>query len=98
MNHLNLKILHNRILICTFLTKYHSSNEFKKTEMVRECSTYGERRSAYRILVRKFEGRRPCRRPRRRWEDNIKMEFLVVGWRALTGLFWLRIETDGGLL
>jgi hypothetical protein len=33
----------------------------------------GVRRGAYRALVGKSEGRRPLRRPRRRWEDNIKM-------------------------
>jgi hypothetical protein len=33
----------------------------------------GERRGAYRVLVGKPEGRRPLGRPRRRWEDNIKM-------------------------
>jgi hypothetical protein len=34
----------------------------------------GEKRNAYRILVRKPEGRRPLGRPRRRWVDNIKMD------------------------
>jgi hypothetical protein len=34
----------------------------------------GERKGAYRALVRKPEGRRPLGRPRRRWEDNIKMD------------------------
>jgi hypothetical protein len=34
----------------------------------------GERRGAYRDLVGKPEGRRPLGRPRRRWEDNIKMD------------------------
>jgi hypothetical protein len=34
----------------------------------------GERRGAYRVLVRKPERRRPLRRPRRRWDDNIKMD------------------------
>jgi hypothetical protein len=38
------------------------------------CSTYEEKRNAYRILVRRTEGRRPLGRPRRRWEDNIKMD------------------------
>jgi hypothetical protein len=42
----------------------------------------GERRGAYRALVGKPEGRRPLERPRRRWEDNIKMELREVGWRA----------------
>jgi hypothetical protein len=34
----------------------------------------GERRGAYRALVGKSEGRKPLGRPRRRWEDNIKMD------------------------
>jgi hypothetical protein len=34
----------------------------------------GERRGAYRALVGKTEGRRPLERPRRRWENNIKMD------------------------
>jgi hypothetical protein len=36
-------------------------------------STHGEKRNAYRILVGKLDGRRPLRRPRRRWVNNIKM-------------------------
>jgi hypothetical protein len=40
----------------------------------------GETRGAYRILVRRPEGRRPLGRPRRRWEDNIKMDLEEVGW------------------
>jgi hypothetical protein len=39
----------------------------------------GEVRSAYRILVGRPEGRRPLGRPRRRWEDNVKMDFHEVG-------------------
>jgi hypothetical protein len=44
------------------------------------CSTYGERRGVYRILVAGPEGRRPFGRPIRRWEDNIKMDLQEVGW------------------
>jgi hypothetical protein len=40
----------------------------------------GERRGAYRALVGKPEGRSPLERPRRRLEDNIKMDFREVGW------------------
>jgi hypothetical protein len=58
----------------------------------------GEGRGAYRVLVGRLEGRRPLGRPRRRWEDNIKMDFEEVGWGAWTGLIWLRIGTGGGLL
>jgi hypothetical protein len=39
----------------------------------------GERRSAYRALVGKPEGRRPLGKPRHRWEDNIKMDLREVG-------------------
>jgi hypothetical protein len=43
------------------------------------CSTDGEGRDVYRVLVRKPEGRRPMGRPRRRWEDNIKIDLQEVG-------------------
>jgi hypothetical protein len=39
----------------------------------------GKRRGAYRILVGKTAGKRPPRRLRRRWEDNIKMDLQEVG-------------------
>jgi hypothetical protein len=39
----------------------------------------GEWRSVYRVLVGKPEGKRPLGRPRRRWEDNIKMDLQEVG-------------------
>jgi hypothetical protein len=42
----------------------------------------GERRGAYRTLVGKSEGRRPLGRPKRRFEDNIKMDLREVKWGA----------------
>ena len=39
----------------------------------------GQGRGVYRVLVGKPEGKRPMRRPRRRWEDNIKMDLQEVG-------------------
>jgi len=39
----------------------------------------GQERGVYRVLVGKSEGKRPLRRPRRRWEDNIKMDLQEVG-------------------
>jgi hypothetical protein len=38
-----------------------------------------EMRNAYRILVRKPEGKKPLGRPRRRCEDNIRMDLRVIG-------------------
>ena len=39
-----------------------------------------ERRGVYRVLVVKPEGKRLLVRPRRRWEDNVKMDLQEVGW------------------
>jgi len=47
--------------------------------------------------VGKPEGKRPLGRPRRGWEDNIKLDLQEVGWEeAWTGSIWLRIGTGGG--
>jgi hypothetical protein len=40
----------------------------------------GEGRNVYRVLVGKPEGKRPLERPRRRWEDGIKMDLREIGW------------------
>jgi hypothetical protein len=40
----------------------------------------GEKKGAYRILVMRPEGRRPLGKPKRRWEDNIKMDLQELGW------------------
>jgi len=51
----------------------------------------GERRSVYRVLVRKPEGKRPLGRPRRRWEDNIKMDVPEVGCGVMD---WIKLAQD----
>jgi hypothetical protein len=51
----------------------------------------GERRGAYRALVGKPEGRRPCGRPKRRWENNIKMDLREVG---RGGADWIDLAQD----
>jgi hypothetical protein len=43
------------------------------------CSTNGERRKAYGLLVRKPVGKRPLRKPRRRWVDNVRMALGEIG-------------------
>jgi hypothetical protein len=50
----------------------------------------GEKRGAYRILVGRPKGRRPLGRPRRRWEDNIKIDLQEVGW----GMDWIELAQD----
>jgi hypothetical protein len=51
--------------------------------MGRTCSTNGENRNPYRILVGKPKGKRPLGRPRRRWMENIKMDLRGIGWDAI---------------
>jgi hypothetical protein len=51
----------------------------------------GEGRGAYRVLVGRPEGKRPPGRPRRRWEDNIKMD---VGETVIDGANWIRLAQD----
>jgi hypothetical protein len=48
----------------------------------------GEKRNAYRLSVRKPEGRRPLGRPRCWWLDNIRIDLVEVGWGDVV---WLRI-------
>jgi hypothetical protein len=55
-------------------------------------------RNVYRILVRKPQGKRPVGRPRRRWEDGIRMDLGENGRRMQSGSSWLRIGAGGGLL
>jgi hypothetical protein len=57
-----------------------------------------EERKVYGILVGKPEGKRLLGRPRRRWEDGIRMDLGEIGWRIWNGYIWLRIGAFGGLL
>jgi hypothetical protein len=59
--------------------------------MGRACSTNGENRNAYRILVEKPEGKRPLGRARRRWENNIRMDLREIGWG---GMDWIVLTQD----
>jgi hypothetical protein len=40
----------------------------------------GEERNVYRVLMGKPEGKRPLERPRRRWEDGIRIDLREIGW------------------
>jgi hypothetical protein len=77
-------------------TLYSSPNIIRVTKSRRlrwagHVARMGERRGAYRALVRKPEGTRPLGRPRRRWEDNIKMELREVG---CGGSDWVDLAQD----
>jgi hypothetical protein len=51
-----------------------------------------EKRNACRILVGKPGGKRPLRRPRCRWLDNIKMDLRVIGWGGFQFLTAVRFS------
>jgi hypothetical protein len=52
----------------------------------------GEKKNAYEILVGKPERKRPLGRPRRRWEDNIRMDLREIGWKRVVD--WLHLAQD----
>jgi hypothetical protein len=54
-------------------------------------SSDGEGRGVYRFFVGKSDGKRPLTRPRRRWEDNIKMDLQEVRCR---GMDWIELAMD----
>jgi hypothetical protein len=64
------------------------------------CSTNGEKRKTYKLLVLKPEGKIPLLRPILSWINNIKIYPREIEWGGVdwTGLVWLRIGTDGELL
>jgi hypothetical protein len=55
----------------------------KRMRWAGHVARMGEKRNAYRILVRKPEGKRPLERPRRRWMDNVKIDLTEIGWDGL---------------
>jgi hypothetical protein len=58
-------------MICNVLcTSAHKGDEISGT-----CGTHGDKKNAYNILMRKYEGNIPLGRPKIRWENNIKMDF-----------------------
>jgi len=62
-----------------------------KNEMGGACSTNGDRRGLYRDFVGKPEGKRPLGRPRRRWENSMKIYIKEAGWRSMD---WIELAQD----
>jgi hypothetical protein len=55
------------------------------------CSTNGEKRNTYKLLVGKPEGKRPLGSSRHRWVDNIRMDLGEVGWGDVD---WIGLGQD----
>jgi hypothetical protein len=74
------------------------ADQIKENEMGGTCGTNGRGEKRVQSLVRKPEGKRPLGRPRRRWDDGIRMDLEEIGWGVWSGFTWLSIGTVGGLL
>jgi hypothetical protein len=62
------------------------------------CGTHGRGEKRVQDFGGKARRKRPLERPRRRWEDEIKMDIREIGWGVWSGFTWNRIGTVGGLL
>jgi hypothetical protein len=60
----------------------------RKVRCAERVAHMGEMRNAYKIVAGKLEGKRPLRRPRRRWEDNVRMDLRGIWW---DGMDWIHL-------
>jgi hypothetical protein len=79
--------LHNE----EFHTSYSSPDIIRQVKSRRmrwagHVACMGEERKAYKVLVGKSEGKRPLGRPRRRWEDGIRMDLREIGLGCVDGI------------
>jgi hypothetical protein len=65
----------------------------RRLRLARQVARMGEKRSAYRILMGKPEGKRPLGTPGRRWVNNIKIDLREIG---LDGVDWIDMAQDRG--
>jgi hypothetical protein len=70
----------------------------RRIRWVGHMALIGKERKLYKVLVGKSEGKRPLGRPRRRWEDRIRMDLREIGWEVWIGFDWLRTGTCCELL
>jgi hypothetical protein len=66
-------------------------NKSRRMRWAGHVARMREERNAYRVLVGRPEGKKPLGRPRRRWEDNIKMD---LGEIRIDGANWIRLAQD----
>jgi hypothetical protein len=84
--------LHNKELYALYSSPYiFRVIKSRRLRWAKHVARMGKRRGAYRALVEKPEGKRPLGRPRRRWEDNIKMDLREVVWG---GVDWIDLAQD----
>jgi hypothetical protein len=97
------KITKYKILLKISYTRVHSPDIIRQVKSRRmrwagHVARMGEEREMYKVLVGKPEGKRPLVRPRRRWENGIRMILGRLAWGVCVGFECLRTGTGGGLL
>jgi hypothetical protein len=63
----------------------------RRIRWARHVARMGEERKVFKVLMGKPEGKRPLGRPRRRWEDGIRMDLREIGLR---GVDWIPLAQD----
>jgi hypothetical protein len=76
---------------CSLLVNRRIHLVFPLFKIVNRVAQMGEKRNAYRFLMGKPEGKRPIGKPRRSWEDNVRMDLSEIGWG---GMDWVDLAED----
>jgi hypothetical protein len=66
-------------------------NKYRRMKWAGHVACMGEMSNAYKIFIRKPEGKRPVGRPRRSWEDNIRMYLREIEWESGD---WMNLAQD----
>jgi len=71
--------------------KMFGVTKWRRMRWAGHVARMGEKRGVYRVLVGKPDGKRPLGRPRRRWDDNVKMDLQEVGCEVMD---WIELAQD----
>jgi hypothetical protein len=100
------KVIHLSVLVVLYslLTQHETNNiniqnklraqingKYNDVSSIEHVARMGETRNAYRISMVKSQGKRPLRRQRCRWVDNIQMDLGKIGW---DGVDWIQLAQD----
>jgi hypothetical protein len=73
------------------ISKYYYADQIKENEVGGACGTHGRGENVYGVLMGKPEGKRPLGRPRRGWDDGIRMDLREIGWGSVD---WIQLAQD----
>jgi hypothetical protein len=85
--------LHNEELHILYSSPNIRQIKSRRMRWAGHVARMGEERKVYKVLVGKPEGKRPLGRPRRRWEDGIRMDLREIGWDDVE---WVQLAHDRG--